>query len=50
MFLCHTFGNPNDISAFLFFQFQIGVENSKVELLHKGVDVQLDLVLEKLVF
>jgi len=50
MLLRHTFGNPHNIPAFLLLQFQVGVENSKVELLHKGVHIQLDFVLEKLVF
>ena len=36
--------------SYLLLQFQVGVENSKVELLHKGVHIQLDFVLEKLVF
>ena len=37
-------------TSYLLLQFQVGVENSKVELLHKGVHIQLDFVLEKLVF
>lgn len=43
MFLRDTFCNPNDVAAFLFLQFQIGVKDSKVKLLHKRVDIQFDL-------
>ena len=40
-------GNPHDIPALLLFQLQKRVEDTKVELLHKSVDVQFDLKLFK---
>ena len=50
MFLRHAFRNPNNIATFLLLQFQISVENAEMKLLHKSVDIQLDFILEKLVF
>src|SRR5690349_12951335 len=43
MLLCDAFCNPHDVATFLLFQLQVGVENSKVELLHESIDVQFDL-------
>ena len=34
-----AFGNPDNVSTFLFLQFNVSVENTEVELLHKRVDV-----------
>lgn len=48
--LCHTFGDPNDVSNFLFLQLQIRVEDAEVELLHKTVHVEADLRLKEFVF
>ena len=50
MLLGHTLRNPDDVSAFLLFQLEVGVEDPEVELLHKRVHVQLNLLLEELVF
>ena len=43
VFLCDTFRDPNNVTTFLFLQFQIGIENSKVKLLHECVNIQFDL-------
>lgn len=39
MFLSDAFSDPNNVSAFLFLQLQIGIENSEMELLHECVDI-----------
>ena len=49
MFLSYTFCNPDNVSTFLLFQFQIRVKYSEMKLLHKSIDVQFDLIFEKLV-
>ena len=43
MFLCDTFSDPDDVSTLLFFQFQVGVEDTKMELTKKRMHIQLDL-------
>lgn len=43
MFLSYTFGNPNNIAAFLLFQLQVRVENTEMKLLHESVDVKFNL-------
>ena len=43
VFLSDTFRDPNNVTTFLFLQFQIGIENSKVKLLHECVNIQFDL-------
>lgn len=43
MLLCHALGDPDDVAALLFLQFQVRVEDTEVELLHESVDVQFDL-------
>lgn len=43
MFLCNTLGNPDDISIFLFFQFQMRVEDTEMKLSKKGIHVQFHL-------
>lgn len=43
VFLSDALGNPNNVAAFLFLELQIRIENAKVELLHKCVDIQFDL-------
>lgn len=40
VFLSHTFTYPNNVSAFLFLQLQVGVEDTKVELLKECIDIQ----------
>lgn len=37
MALCHTFCNPDDVANFLLLEFDIGIEHSKLELMHEGV-------------
>jgi len=49
MFLCDALWNPDYVTALLLLELQVWVEDTKVELLHEAVDVQLDLVLEKFV-
>lgn len=39
MFLSHTFRYPNNVTALLFFQLQVAVENSKVELLQESINI-----------
>lgn len=41
--LSYTLCNPDDVSVFLFLQFHIRIENTKVELLHKSILHQFDL-------
>ena len=48
--LRNALGDPDNVPALLFFQLQEGIEYTKMELLHKCVSVQVDFVLEKLVF
>ena len=36
-------GDPDDVSAFLLFQLEEGVEDAEVELLHERIHVQFDL-------
>ena len=36
-------GDPDDVSAFLLFQLEEGVEDAEVELLHECIHVQFDL-------
>merc|ERR1719312_103727 len=50
MFLSHALSYPDDVATLLLLQLQERVKHSKVELLHERIDVQLDLVLEELVF
>ena len=37
MALCHTLRNPNDVPALLLLEFDVGVEDAKVELLQEGI-------------
>lgn len=43
MFLCNTFRYPDDVTAFLLFQFQIRVENAEMELLDECKHIQFHL-------
>ena len=43
MTLRYTLSYPDYVSHFLFLQFNVGVEHSKMELLHKRVQIQLNL-------
>lgn len=43
MLLGDAFSNPDNVSAFLFLQFQVRVEDTEVELLHECIHVQFDL-------
>merc|ERR1712045_803169 len=49
MLLSDTFRDPNNVTTFLFFQFQIGIKNAKVKLLHECINIQFDFILKKLV-
>lgn len=49
MFLRNTLGYPHDVPALLLLEFQVGVEDAKVELLQKREDVEADLVLEEFI-
>lgn len=50
MLLGNTFGNPHNVTALLFLEFQVRIEYTKVELLHEGVHVQFDLKMLEYVF
>lgn len=50
VFLSYTLGDPDDIAALLLLEFQVRIENAKVELLHKSVHVQFDLKIKKINF
>ena len=50
MFLRDALGNPDDVAALLFLELHPGEKRSEVELLHEHQKIQLNLVLEKLVF
>jgi hypothetical protein len=41
--LSNTFGDPDDVPAFLFLQLHKSVEDAKVELIHEGILHQLHL-------
>lgn len=41
--------DPHDISALLLLQLEIGIEDPKVELVEKGIDIELYLMLKELV-
>ena len=43
MFLRNAFGNPDDVTIFLLFQLQVGVEDAEVKLTKKGIHVQFHL-------
>ena len=43
MTLRDALGDPDDVSAFLLFQLEEGVEDAEVELLHERIHVQFDL-------
>lgn len=43
MSLCDTFCDPDDISAFLLFQFQIRIKDAEMKLSQEGVDIEFDL-------
>jgi hypothetical protein len=43
MLLRNAFSNPDDISAFLLFQLQIGIEGTEVELAKKCIHVKFNL-------
>lgn len=47
--LGNALGDPDDVTALLLLQLEVCVEDTEVELLQKGVHVQLHLVLEELV-
>ena len=47
--LRHALRDPDDVAALLLLELEEGVEDAEVKLLHKGVHVQANLVLEKLV-
>lgn len=44
MFLSNTFSDPNNIATLLLFEFQVTVENSKMKLLKKSVNIQTNLL------
>jgi hypothetical protein len=50
MLLRHALANPDNISALLLFQLQVGIKDSKAELSHEGIDVQLDIIFEEFIF
>src|SRR6218665_1770688 len=50
VFLSNTFRNPDDISAFLFFQFEIRIKDTIMELLQESVHIQFDFVLKETIF
>lgn len=41
--LCDAFSDPNDVAILLLLQFDVGVEDPKVELLQESKSVQLHL-------
>lgn len=41
--LCNAFCNPNDVAAFLLFQFDVRIEDAELKLLHETDDVHIDL-------
>ncbi len=43
MALRDTFGDPYNVSHFLLLQLDVGVEHTKVELLHERIQVELNL-------
>ena len=49
MLLCHAFGDPYNVTAFLFLELQIRVEDPEMELLHECVHIEADFVFEELV-
>ena len=49
MSLWDTLRNPHNIAHFLLFQFDQWIENTKMKLLHKRIDIHLDFMLEKFV-
>lgn len=50
VFLGNALGDPDDVATLLFFQLEVSVEDTVVELMQECVDVQFDFVFEKLVF
>ena len=47
--LRYALSDPDNVSTLLFLQLHVGVEHTKVELLHERVHVQLGFVLKELV-
>lgn len=47
--LSNAFGDPHNVTALLFLELKVGVEDPKVELLHECVDIEAHFVLEELV-
>lgn len=43
MFLGHTLGYPDDVTALLLFELQVRIEHSEVELLNKCKHIQFNL-------
>lgn len=48
--LRHTLRYPDNISAFLFFKFQIRVEYTVMELTHECIDIQLHFMFKETIF
>lgn len=47
--LGNTLSNPHNVAALLFLQFEVGIENSKVELVEESIDIEADFMLKELV-
>lgn len=43
MFLSNTLADPDNVPAFLLLQLQVRIENTKVELLQKSENIEVDL-------